>query len=61
MILKHPNRNNVKTNNHTHGYFCRHCDSAIITNDNKCPICGKRNITYKKRFSISTQKRIKEQ
>lgn len=59
--MNHPNRNAVKANNHHRGFFCWGCDSAIVIRDKKCPVCGKRNIVYKRRFGIATQRRLKEE
>lgn len=59
--MNHPNRNAVKENNHKRGFFCWGCDAAIVRPDKKCPVCGTRNISNgKRRFGVSTQRRIKE-
>jgi len=59
--MKHPNRTAAKLNNHAHGFHCWGCDAAIVRPDKKCPVCGTRNKSNgKRRFGVSTQRRIKE-
>ena len=59
--MNHPNRNAAKSNNHAHGFWCWGCDRIRVRPNQKCPICGTRNNSNgKRRFGISTQKRIKE-
>lgn len=59
--MNHPNRNAAKSNNHAHGFYCWGCDRIRVRPDQKCPVCGTRNSSNRKRrFGISTQRRIKE-
>ena len=61
MTERHPNRNSAKLNNHSRGFYCFGCDAALVRPDQKCPVCGTRNLSNgKRRFSISTQRKIKE-